>query len=109
MSRHSHDRRESSRFIPEGFCDCVRAIRQHGSFTVSTTNRAVYPDSAQPSSSERSLRPLQEARSAERGAMLPRLAKSFGDALKAVGGFIARIDISVSVLEGKFELNRSGA
>jgi len=41
--------------------------------------------------------------------MLPRLAKSFGDALKAVGGFIARIDISVSVLEGKFELKRSGA
>lgn len=32
---------------------------------------------------------VAEARSAERGAMLARLAKWFGDALKAVGGFIA--------------------
>ena len=52
---------------------------------------------------------IAEAHSAERAAMVTRLAGWFGDALKAIGGFIASRDISVSVFEGKFELKRSGA
>ncbi len=52
---------------------------------------------------------VSKAKWSERSALIGAVLTVLGDGLKAVGGFIANRDISVSVLEGKFELKHSGA
>jgi len=52
---------------------------------------------------------ISQAKWSERSAMAGAVLHVIGDGLKAVGGFLADRDISVSVLEGKFELKHSGA
>jgi len=52
---------------------------------------------------------ISQAKWSERSAMASAVLHVIGDGLKAVGGFLANRDISVSVLEGKFELKHSGA
>jgi hypothetical protein len=51
---------------------------------------------------------ISSAKWTERVALAGAVFSVLGNALKAVGGFIASRDISVSVVEGKFELKRSG-
>jgi hypothetical protein len=51
---------------------------------------------------------ISSAKWTERAALAGAVFNVLGNALKAVGGFMASRDISVSVLEGKFELKRSG-
>ncbi len=51
---------------------------------------------------------ISNAKWTQRGELARAVGNVLGDALKAVGGFIASRDISVSVLEGKFELKHSG-
>ena len=52
---------------------------------------------------------ISQAKWTERSAMASAVLRVIGDGLKAVGGFLKDRDISVSVLEGKFELKHSGA
>lgn len=51
---------------------------------------------------------ISTAKWTQRAELARAVGNVLGDALKAVGGFIASRDISVSVLEGKFELKHSG-
>lgn len=51
---------------------------------------------------------VASAKWSEHKEVLRSLSNLFTGALKSVGGFIADRDITVSVLEGKFELKRSG-
>ena len=51
---------------------------------------------------------VSKAKWSQRKEVLLSLTHLFANALKSVAGFIADRDISVSVLEGKFELKRSG-
>ncbi len=51
---------------------------------------------------------IAQAKWTERKGLLLSLTGFLTDALQTIGGFIAQRDISVSLLEGKFELKRSG-
>jgi hypothetical protein len=51
---------------------------------------------------------ISSAKSIQRAELARAVGHMLGNALKALGGFIASRDISVSVLEGKFELKHSG-
>jgi hypothetical protein len=51
---------------------------------------------------------ISSAKWTQRAELASAVGLVLGNALKAVGGFIASRDISVSVLEGKFELKHSG-
>jgi hypothetical protein len=51
---------------------------------------------------------ISKSKWTQRAELAGAIGQVFTNALKAVGGFIASRDISVSVLEGKFELKHSG-
>jgi hypothetical protein len=51
---------------------------------------------------------ISTAKWTQRAELAGAISHVFVDALKAVAGFIASRDLSVSVLEGKFEVKRSG-
>lgn len=51
---------------------------------------------------------ISSAKWTERGELAKAVLGVMGSGLKAVGNFVASRDISVSVLEGKFDLKRSG-
>jgi|HubBroStandDraft_6_1064221.scaffolds.fasta_scaffold12255_6 hypothetical protein len=50
-----------------------------------------------------------EAKSRERKELLRLVTRFMVNALKSIGEFIAERDISISIVEGKFELKRSGS
>ena len=52
---------------------------------------------------------VAEAKSRERKELLLLVTRSIANALKSIGGFVADRDISISLVEGKFELKRSGS
>jgi hypothetical protein len=74
---------------PERTCECVQALMNL--FLQGKVSEAV-----------------SHAKWAQRAAATERLVQMLAGPLKALGGFIAGRDLTVSIAEGKFELKKSG-